>query len=166
MGTGSYGWLALSFLATLCIVPTFLSIPYFGRNFQVKPEVFMTWYFAGVSLGVGLWIYLSGRATDLLPRSQGALAGIILIGLTFGAVANSSLFRAVALAPNPGMPPVVYSAVSVVVFLASAMLASRLPKYFEQVSTDLDRFLGILLVIAGLFLIAGGWPLLRRAFGN
>jgi threonine/homoserine/homoserine lactone efflux protein len=56
-----------------------------------------------------------------------------------------------------------YSGASVIVFLASAALADRLPRFFDRVNTDFDRFLGILLVIAGVFLIAGGWPLLKGA---
>ena len=56
-----------------------------------------------------------------------------------------------------------YSGASVLVFFASAALADRLPRLFDQVSTDIDRFLGILLMIAGVFLIAGGWPLVKGA---
>ena len=161
MATGSPRWLWLSVFATICVVPTFLSIPYFARNFRVKPETFMAWYFAGASVGVGAWLCLAGRGSELFADRWGVLGGITAIGLTFGTLANSSLFRAVALAPNPGMPPVIYSAASVVVFLASAALARHLPGYFNQVSTDPDRLLGILLAIAGLFLTAGGWPLLK-----
>ena len=163
MSTFSTAWLWLSVLATLCILPAFLAIPYFLKNYQVKPDVFMTWYFAGVSVGVALWIWFSGRGADLFPeKALNVIAAMLVIGLTFGAVANSSLFKSIALAPNPGLPPVIYSASSVVVFVASALLASHLPRYFNPVNTDIDRFVGILFVIGGLFLVAGGWPLVRR----
>jgi hypothetical protein len=56
-----------------------------------------------------------------------------------------------------------YAGASVIVFFASAALADRLPRFFDRVNTDLDRFLGILLVLAGVFLLAGGWPLLKGA---
>jgi hypothetical protein len=64
------------------------------------------------------------------------------------------------------MPPVIYSGASVIVFLGAAALADRLPRFFTHVNTDLDRFLGILLVITGVFLTAGGWSLLREAVGR
>ncbi len=166
MGTGGAGWFWFSVVATLCVAPVFVAIPYFGKNFQVTPDIFTAWYFAGVSLGVALWLAWRGRAAELVPARPAALVGIVLVGLILGAAANSSLFRAVSLAPNPGMPPVIYSGASVIVFLGSAVLADRLPRFFTQVNTDLDRFLGILLVIAGVFLTAGGWSLLRDAVGR
>ncbi|MBI2217664.1 MAG: hypothetical protein HYU51_10235 [Candidatus Rokubacteria bacterium] len=155
-------WLWFSLVAATTLVPVFLSIPYFARNFHVRPDVFTSWYFGGVSIGVALWIALSEGAAALVPGGPRLLLGMLAVGVTFGAVANSSLFRAVAVAPNPGLPPVfLYSAASLAVFLASAALAHRLPRYFSAVSRDLDQLLGILLVMVGLFLIAGGWPLLR-----
>lgn len=162
MGTGNTAWLWYSILATSVIVPVFISIPYFAKNYHVKPEVFLAWYFIGSPIGVSLWLSLNGRTADLLPEGgEAAVLAILLIGATFGAGANSSLFKAVVLAPNTGFPPAIYSAASVIVYLASAGLASRLPRYFNPVNTDPDRFLGVLLVVAGLFLTAGGWQYLR-----
>ena len=141
------------------------TIPFFAKNFQVKPQVFTTWYFGGVSFGVAAWISFSGRAGDLLPGG-GVILAIFSIGLTVGAVANTLLFQAIDLAPNPGLPAVIYSASSIVVFTLSAAFAARLPKFFNPVQTDADRFLGILLVLGGLFLIAGGWSTVRALFGK
>jgi len=163
MGTGGPGWLWFSAVATVSVAPVLISIPFFAKHFQVKPEAFTTWYFASVSIGVALWLWVAGRAADLLPGGPGSALGIVLVGLSFGAAANGFLVRAVSVAPNPGLPSVMYSGASVIVFLASAALADRLPRFFDQVNTDLDRFLGILLVIGGVFLIAGGWPLLKGA---
>ena len=82
--------------------------------------------------------------------------GILAIGMVFGAFANGSLFQAVTLAPNPGLPPVVYATSSMFVFLLSALLANALPALFNPVSTELSRLAGLLLVLAGLYLLAGG----------
>jgi len=166
MGSGGMGWLWFSAFATLSVTPVFISIPFFARNFHVKPETFTAWYFASVSLGVALWLWLDGRAADLHPGRLRAAIGIVLVGMSFGAAANGLLFRAVSVAPNPGLPPVVYSGASVIVFLASAALADRLPRFFDRVNTDMDRLLGILLVGVGVFLIAGGWPLVRAAISR
>ena len=161
MKSSGLGWLWFSAFATLSVVPVFIAIPFFARNFQVKPEAFTSWYFASVSVGVAAWLWLAGRGAALPPGGLGAAGGIIVVGRPFGAAANALLVRAVSVAPNPGLPPVVYSGASVIVFLAAAALADRFPRVFNPVNTDLDRFLGIVLVIAGVFLIAGGWQFLR-----
>ncbi len=64
MGLISLGWFWKAVGAALFIAPAFLTIPFFAKNFQVKPEVFTTWYFGGVSFGVAAWISFSGRATS------------------------------------------------------------------------------------------------------
>ena len=163
MATAGSAWLWFSAIATVSVAPVLLSIVFFAKHYQVKPEAFTTWYFASVAAGVALWLWLAGRGADLHPGGPGAALGIVLVGLSFGAAANAFLVRAVSLAPNPGLPSVMYAGASVIVFFASAALADRLPRFFGRVNTDLDRFVGIVLVIAGMFLIAGGWPLLRGA---
>ena len=95
MGSGGMGWLWFSAFATLSVTPVFISIPFFARNFHVKPETFTAWYFASVSLGVALWLWLDGRAADLHPGRLRAAIGIVLVGLSFGAAANGLLFRGV-----------------------------------------------------------------------
>lgn len=161
MGAPGSAWLWFSAVATVSVAPVLLSIAFFARHYQVKPEAFTTWYFGSVAVGVALWVWLAGRAADLHPGGTEAALGIVLVGLSFGAAANAFLIRAVSLAPNPGLPSVMYAGASVIVFFASAALAERLPRFFGRVNTDVDRFLGIVLVIAGMFLIAGGWPLLK-----
>jgi hypothetical protein len=163
MAPAGSAWLWFSAAATVSIAPVLLSIAFFARHHQVRPEAFTTWYFGSVALGVALWLSLVGRGADLSPGSAGVAVGIVLVGLTFGAAANAFLVRAISLAPNPGLPSVMYAGASVIVFFASAVLAERLPRFFDRVNTDLDRFVGIVLVLAGMFLIAGGWPLLRGA---
>jgi hypothetical protein len=92
-----------------------------------------------------------------LARQQSAsLLAIIAIGVVFGTFANGSLFQAIGIAPNPGLPPVIYASASMVVFFLSALLASTAPSLFKPVSLELGRLAGILLVLGGLYLLAGG----------
>ena len=71
-------------------------------------------------------------------------------------LANGALFQAIGLAPNPGLPPVMYATSSMLVFFLSVALASSFPALFKPVVADLGRVIGIVLVLAGLFLLAGG----------
>ena len=148
------GWFAKSVLATISIVPAFLAIPFF-RKMGVDPLVFLVWYFGATSVSIAALLLLSGRGTELIP-SVSVVAGASVIGLTFGAVANGSLFQAIGMAPNPGMPPVIYATSSVIVFALSALLAKTVPSLFSPVSTAPGRLVGIGLVLSGLYLLAGG----------
>lgn len=148
-------WFTKSLLATLAIVPSFIAIPFFRRNFGVDPLVFVVWYFGGTALSIGIYLSLSRGLHAIAPELP-ALVGILAIGMIFGAFANGSLFQAVGLAPNPGLPPVIYATSSVLVFLLAALLANALPALFSPVTTELSRVAGLLLVLAGLYLLAGG----------
>lgn len=148
-------WFTKSLLATLAIVPSFIAIPFFRRHFGVDPLVFVLWYFGGTALSIALFLSV-GRGLQAIAPPLPALVGILAIGMIFGAFANGSLFQAVSLAPNPGLPPVIYATSSVLVFLLSALLANALPALFNPVSTELSRVAGLLLVLGGLYLLAGG----------
>jgi hypothetical protein len=144
-------WFTKLVLATLAIVPAFIAIPFFRKNFGVDPLVFLIWYFGGTALSIATYSSLDRGLQAIAPELP-ALIGILAIGMIFGALANGSLFQAVNLAPNPGLPPVIHATSSVLVFL----LASALPALFSPVTTDLSRVIGLLLVLAGLYLVAGG----------
>lgn len=148
-------WFTKSVLATVAIVPSFIAIPFFRKNFGVDPLVFVVWYFGGTALSIALYLSATKGFQAIAPQLP-VMLGILAIGMVFGAFANGSLFQAVSLAPNPGLPPVVYATSSLLVFLLSALLASVLPALFNPVNTELSRIAGLLLVLAGLYLLAGG----------
>lgn len=148
-------WFAKSLLATVSIVPSFIAIPLLKSRYGVDPLVFLTWYFGATAVSIAAWLCLSGRAADLLPPLP-VLLSILAIGAVFGALANGSLFQAIGLAPNPGLPPVMYATSSMIVFVLSAALASSFPALFTPVSTEIGRVAGIVLILAGLYLLAGG----------
>jgi hypothetical protein len=148
-------WFAKSLLATIAIVPSFIAIPFFKFRFGVDPLVFLVWYFAATAISIAVFWGISGRSAELVPPLP-ATVPIICIGLVFGALANGSLFQAIGLAPNPGLPPVVYATSSMIVFVLAALLAGTLPALFKPVSVDAGRLAGIVLTLGGLYLLAGG----------
>lgn len=148
-------WFVKSAFATASIVPAFLAIPFFKTKFGIDPLVFLVWYFGATSASIAVFWLLSGRAAELVPGTP-QLATIIAIGLVFGALANGFLFQAIGLAPNPGLPPVIYATSSIIVFGLSVALASSFPALLKPVSAELSSLAGIVLVLAGLYLLAGG----------
>ena len=78
----------------------------------------------------------------------------VAIGLTFGTVANMLLFAATAAAPNPAFSSAIASAASLVIFALSFGLFRFFPKYFYEMKFDGGHLLGILVIIAGVFLLA------------
>ena len=148
-------WFSKSFLATLCIVRSFIAIPFMKFRYGVDPLVFLSWYFGATAISIAVYLSLSGRGAEIMPPMP-VLAVILLIGAVFGALANGALFQAIGLAPNPGLPPVMYATSSMLVFFLSVALASSFPALFKPVVADPGRVIGIVLVLAGLFLLAGG----------
>ncbi|MFT5438420.1 MAG: hypothetical protein ACI9MJ_000279 [Alphaproteobacteria bacterium] len=148
-------WFVKSVFATLSIVPAFLAIPFFKTKFGIDPLVFLVWYFGATAASITIFWLVSGRASELVPSTPQLLT-IIGIGLVFGALANGFLFQAIGLAPNPGLPPVIYATSSLIVFILSVALASAFPALFKPVSAELTRMAGVVLVVAGLYLLAGG----------
>lgn len=148
-------WFVKSIIATVCIVPSFIAIPFFKFRYGVDPLVFLAWYFAATAVSIAGYIAVSGRAAELVPPVP-VIASVITIGLVFGALANGTLFQAIGLAPNPGLPPVMYATASMIVFFLSALLAGSFPALFKPVIVDTGRLIGIMMVLVGLYLLAGG----------
>jgi len=144
-------WLFLSIAGTMLVVPGWIAIGFFAKNFQVSGRLFFLYYALGMFIGA-LPLLFAVHEKILLPW-QIAIA-ILLAGILFGATGNMLIFHALALAPNQALPIVITQAVSILVFAVSVGLYRILPKYFPITAFDLQYFLGTLLVIAGVVLIA------------
>ena len=143
-------WAVMSIAGMICIIPSWIGIPFFEKTFGVRPEIFMIWYFLGVIAGSSL--YLNYGGVPLVP-SLSALMLAVAIGLTFGAAANMLLFAATAAAPNPGLPSAIASSASVFVFALGLILFRLYPANFNEVRFDGYHLMGIFIVIAGIVLM-------------
>src|SRR4051812_14969498 len=123
-------WLCQSLVAVLCLIPVWLAIGFFEKNFQIKPQVFVIWYFLGVVITSALCG--GGTLSSLMPSFK-SVGGVLLVGLTLGAIASILLFRAIGSAPNPGLPVAMSNVASVGVFLVAALLSRWAPSYFSSV---------------------------------
>ena len=150
MNTSGLGWVGMSLIAVFTIIPSWLSPGFFEKNFHVRPEVFMIWYFLGVVAGSSSYLTFKG-----IPVIPPLLAGILMVGMgyTFGSITNMLIFAAVPIAPNPGLPPALVNVSSVGVFIAAFVLWRVLPAYFPKVQFDIYHLLGMLITIGGLYLM-------------
>lgn len=147
-------WLSQSLLATGLLIPCWIAIGFFEKNYGVKSDVFLIWYFIG-SILTWVWMSSSGGSnlSGVLPSFWVALS-ILLVGATLGAGANLLLFRAVETAPNPGVPVAISSFASVGLFLISILLAKVLPGYFSSVKFDTQSLIGVILTVVGVSTLA------------
>lgn len=146
-------WLGQSMIAVVCLVPAWLAIGFFQRNFHVRPDVFLIWYFAGIVITSVFFVGREESALNTLVPSWKVAGAMMLVGLTLGATANILLFRAVAGAPNDSFPVALTNVAGVGVFLAAALLSKWAPVYFREVRADGWSFLGVALTVIGAALI-------------
>lgn len=149
-------WFWQSVVAMLLLVPAWLAIPFFERNYHVPGQVFLVWYMPGMYLGVLAWCMDQQHLRSAIWPGAGVACALALVGLLCGAVANVTLFGAVGNAPNPGVPVAIANVACLGVFAASVLLPKVLPKYFKVVSAEPLQLFGVVLVIAGAAFIAAG----------
>lgn len=147
----STNWILQSFTALFFLIPAWLAIGFFKRNFEVSSDVFLFWYMLGIIIALACYKELSGQTIGLPWKMAGA---ILLLGLTIGAAANILIFRAVASAPNPGLALSITNATSIGVFLAAIALSRLAPNYFNSAKFDPWTFLGVILTVVGISIVA------------
>jgi len=144
-------WLFLSIAGTFLVVPGVLTIGFFAKNFHVSGRLFFLYYALGMFVGA-LVLLAPTNEKIFLPWQIGI--AILAAGMLFGAAGNMLVFHAVPFAPIQALPIVITQAASILVFAASVGLYYILPKYFPATAFDLQYFLGTLLVIAGVAVVA------------
>lgn len=145
------GWAGRAILGTLFIIPSWIAIDFFKRNFGVSPEIFLVWYFFGTILSTGA--VLSLQRVSLVRSGIVLIAIIIGLGLTMGRLANVLLFTAAAKVPNPGLAVAISSTASAVIIFFSFVLWRVFPDYFSRPQLDLDHLWGVILIIIGMYLV-------------
>lgn len=144
-------WLAQALIGMALIVPGWIAIPFFNRNFGIATDIFLAWYLLGGVLGTVIFTRLP--LVSFFP-STGSVSAIILLGILLCGLANLFIFRSVAAAPNPGLAVAIVNAASVIVFFFTAILAKSSPRFFDPVRIDATSLLGTTLTVIGAMLIA------------
>ena len=145
------GWLSGSMIAMLALIPAWMAVGFFKKNYAVEPTTFVVWYFLGTAIACSL---LRKSPIEIFSPSWGITLSILLVGIALGGVANLLSFNAVGIAPNPGMPTAILGVASVGVFVFSILAYNILPNYFEPASMNWQAFAGIIISVGGVALIA------------
>lgn len=150
MNIFSENWLAKSLLSMLLIISAWLAVTFFNRNFQVRGETFFMIYSLGSIIGIAMMV----RPKDLTASIPNI--AIFIFGFTIGTAINFLLFSAIPQAPagNAALPVAIQSSAIIFVYLGAYVLHLASPKYFGPIQIDIRYFYGMLLVLAGQFVIA------------
>lgn len=148
------GWFGKSVIAGLLFVVPFLSINFFIRNFQLKPEVILFWYLVGTELGCfgGAILLKIVRLSEFSLSVP--LAVVVALGVIFGSSSNILLYQAIAGSPNPAMPVAIININTAIAFFAAIGLAAILPKWFDVGKFGFMQFCGIVLIVLGVVLLS------------
>jgi len=145
-------WLPKAVLSLAFVIPAWLALGFFEKNFAVRGEVQLVWYFLAAALGSALLITFTSPTTKLIP-SLNLVCVFLIIGFSLSTGANALLFSAMPDAPNPGIPQAIQGSSVVFVFFISWILGKYIPYYFKPVTLDPYQFFGIFLSIVGITIV-------------
>ena len=88
-------WLRDTLIGLLFVVPAILAISFFRRIFNISAEVFIPWYYLGITATLFISTLVSGESLGkFINQPKWVILGMLLVGLTVGAGANIVTFRA------------------------------------------------------------------------
>lgn len=148
------GWFGRSAIAAALFIVPFLSVNFFVRNFHLRPEIILVWYFVGLALGTLSLLFSFKMVSwqELSPTIP--LLTVAFFGFIFGSLPNILLYQAIPAAPNPGLPMAIINVATVITFLAAIGLAKVLPQWFEAAKFDWVHLGGIILTALGVALLS------------
>lgn len=148
-----HNWLLMVILSTIISIPIYLAIGFFSKNYHVKPDVFLIWYFLGVAIAGA---FLRESFTEVVEIPWKIIGSILLIGIVLGGVGNMLLFRSIAIAPNPGLATAIAGSASIGIYFLAWILAKWFPAYFNPTIISTQSFIGLFFTVLGITIIALG----------
>ena len=136
----------------LSLIPVFILTGVVERHLGVKSDVIPFYYCLGTVVGVMIWLLIKSRGQELAPSPGNWL--VLILGMTCGVVANIAIFKALAIAPNPGLPVAIVSTNSVFTFFLMVPLAAMWPKIFQQAQISWRHAIGLALIVVGTSLFS------------
>ena len=145
-------WLQYSLVAMVALVPLLVSTGVAAKHFGIKADVIPIYYGVGVTIGILLWILSKSRGHELVIGKPQIF--FVILGMTCGVAVNVCFFKALSMAPNPGLPPAIVNGSSAIAFFIMVPLAAMAPKLFQQVQISWKHALGLILVLIGTSLFS------------
>jgi drug/metabolite transporter (DMT)-like permease len=145
-------WLQYSLVAMVALVPLLVSTGVAAKHFGIKADVIPIYYGLGVTIGILFWILSKSRGSELIIAKPHLF--FVVLGMTCGVAVNICFFKALAIAPNPGLPPAVINGSSALAFFIVVPLAAFAPKIFQQAQISWRHALGLGLVLIGTSLFS------------
>ncbi len=145
-------WLQYSLVAMVALVPLLVSTGVAVKHFGIKADIIPIYYSLGVVIGIAVWILAKSRGQELTLGKPHLF--FLVLGMTCGVVLNVCFYKALAIAPNPGLPPAIVNGSSAVTFFIVVPLAAMAPKFFQQAQISWKHALGLVLVLVGTSLFS------------
>lgn len=147
-------WYVQTLVAVALLVPGWLALAFFQRNFSLSSSTVLVLYTLGMIIGIVSWHVWQNKTLVSFFPAIGLSLTVIMSGILFGAYGNVLMVNSIDRAPNPGLPIAIGSTASILVFVATLVLAYFFPRFFNQASIHWQHVTGILLTILGVSLVA------------
>jgi hypothetical protein len=152
----SLHWLHKSILVCGFLIIFNLIFPIFAKN-NVRPEVVLCYWYLGAIIGISLsfWKLEMFEVKDLYTPAIPLLI-IFVIGVIIGTPANILFGQAMAdpSCPNPGIAFTIMNSAGAFAYIIGPALAMALPKVFDKMKFVPTDFLGLVLIVSGIGIIA------------
>jgi len=145
-------WIAKVLISAILIAPFTTFIVFFNKQFGMRGEVFFFAWILGTIIAFLLFARLGGTMATLSVPLIPFLAAMVL-GVCIGGVANLLYAQSIPMAPNPGLPPALFSISIPLAYLLSYGASKIVPNQLPHIEFNWINFGGILVLIIALAMI-------------
>jgi hypothetical protein len=114
-------------IGVIAVAPAIIGIGVIRRFYGVALEFLMPWYYLGIVVALFVFTWVNERSLSKFTASTPAAIAYVLLGMTFGAIANVFTFRAYASAPNAGLVQALQELAIPIMMVVGYVLAKMLP---------------------------------------
>ncbi len=150
-------WFGKSLVALVSLLPLLILFNSFVKC-GAKPEAIIFVWFLGavlgiilIPLGVGIMNVPNFVLGDLAPTRT--LCILLVLGMTFGTIANLLLGQAIPEAPNPAFPFAIVGSAGAVGYIIVYFISHVAPRHFDAITFSWVNFLGIVLLATAIGMI-------------
>jgi len=149
-----WSWVTKSIITTLILAGMTIIMMFMQQKYSYGGERFLFAWSAGFCLAFLMFGYSSESfEVSSLFMPFGAFAFVLIIGLTFGGVANIFLGQAIPAAPNPGAVWAIVASNAALSYVGVYFAAKAFPKSFPPIEFSIMNFTGVIVIIIGVVMV-------------